>query len=67
MTPVGSRGFRSGVGAAMIMPVTLAVITSTFPDEGTQTGQATPPLGRQALIKIGSPGIPLGPDRVRMG
>jgi EmrB/QacA subfamily drug resistance transporter len=25
--------FLSGVGAAMIMPVTLAVITSTFPDE----------------------------------
>lgn len=29
---LGAR-FLSGVGAAMIMPVTLAVITSTFPDE----------------------------------
>ncbi|MCZ2811922.1 MFS transporter [Modestobacter sp. VKM Ac-2979] len=28
----------SGVGAAMIMPVTLAVITSTFPDEERATG-----------------------------
>ena len=29
--------FLSGVGAAMIMPVTLAVITSTFPDEERST------------------------------
>lgn len=30
--------FLSGVGAAMIMPVTLAVITSTFPDEERSKG-----------------------------
>ena len=30
--------FVSGVGAAMIMPVTLAVITSTFPDEERAKG-----------------------------
>lgn len=31
---LGAR-FLSGVGAAMIMPVTLAVITSTFPEDNT--------------------------------
>ncbi|WP_436699361.1 MFS transporter [Nocardioides sp. BYT-33-1] len=30
--------FAAGVGAAMIMPVTLAVITSTFPEEERATG-----------------------------
>lgn len=34
---LGSR-FAAGVGAAMIMPVTLAVITSTFPEEERAKG-----------------------------
>ena len=33
VTMMVAARFMSGVGAAMIMPVTLAVITSTFPDE----------------------------------
>lgn len=36
-TMLGSR-FAAGVGAAMIMPVTLAVITSTFPEEERAKG-----------------------------
>lgn len=45
----------SGVGAAMIMPVTLAVITSSFPDEersraiGVRTGVAGEVSGRIVL------------------
>lgn len=33
----------SGIGAAMIMPITLAVITSTFPEEQRGPGQTTRP------------------------
>ncbi|MBB5782183.1 MFS transporter [Nonomuraea jabiensis] len=35
--------FLSGVGAAMIMPATLAVITSTFPHEERSKGLTTSP------------------------